>query len=136
MQVASHLAALAAPPLLGSVVIPAHNEAAGIHRCLDALFTGTEHGELDVVVRRQRGTGLLVRPSLRVIELETPSKPAVLRPGDKAAQVLPRLYLDADAVLYGSAARDVMERLRVGAVAPRPPIRYDSSGSSLPGGSR
>ncbi len=35
---------------LGSVVIPAHDEAAVIGRCLDALFTGFEPGELDVVV--------------------------------------------------------------------------------------
>ena len=35
---------------LGSVVIPAHDESAGIRRCLDALFAGTAPGELDVVV--------------------------------------------------------------------------------------
>jgi Glycosyl transferase family 2 len=137
VQVATHAAAHAATPLLGSVVIPAHNEAAGIRRCLDALFTGTEPGELDVVVVCNGccdDTAALASSSghpVRVIELEAPSKPAALRAGDKAAQVFPRLYLDADVVLPGSAARDVLERLRAGAVAARPPIRYDSSGSSL-----
>ena len=59
-------------------------------------------------------------------------KPAALRAGDEAADVLPRIYLDADVVLAGAAARAVLERLRAGAVAARPPIRYDSGRSSAP----
>jgi glycosyltransferase involved in cell wall biosynthesis len=138
VQFASHPAARAARPLLGSVVIPAHNEAAGIRRCLDALFTGTEPGELDVVVVCNGcfdDTAALASSSgypVCVIELEAPSKSAALRAGDKAAQVFPRLYLDADVVLQGSAARDVLDRLRAGALAARPPIRYDSTGASAP----
>ena len=69
---------------------------------------------------------------VRVIELEAASKPAALRAGDEAALALPRIYLDADVVLPGASARAVLERLRAGAIAARPPIRYDSSGSSAP----
>lgn len=123
---------------LGSVVIPAHDEAAVIGRCLDALFTGFLEGELDVVVVCNGcadQTAAVARSSghpVRVVELESASKPAALRVGDAAASAFPRLYLDADVMLPGSAARRVLQRLRAGAVAARPPIRYDSEASSVP----
>jgi glycosyltransferase involved in cell wall biosynthesis len=125
-------------PPLGSVVIPAHDEAGVIRRCLDALFTGFAPGELDVVMACNGcsdNTATLARSSgheVRVLELGKASKPAALRTGDAAAGAFPRLYLDADVVLPGSSARLVLERLRTGAVAARPPIRYDSSSSSAP----
>lgn len=124
------------PGLLGSVVIPAHNESRVIKRCLDALCDGMRPGELDVVVVGNGcvdETAAVARSSghgVRVIELGIGSKPAALRAGDAAALGFPRLYLDADVVLQASAARRVLERLRSGAVAARPPIRYDSSRSS------
>jgi glycosyltransferase involved in cell wall biosynthesis len=123
---------------LGSVVIPAHNEAAGIRRCLDALFADVAPGELDVVVVCNGcadDTAALARSSgypVRVIELVPASKPAALRAGDEAALAFPRIYLDADVVLQGSSARAVLERLRGGALAARPPIHYDSRASSAP----
>ena len=126
------------PERLGSVVIPAHNESACIRRCLDALFAGTTPNELDVVVVCNGctdDTASLARSSghpVRVIELETASKPAALRAGDEAALTLPRIYLDADVVLQGASARAVLERLRAGAVAARPPVHYDSAASSAP----
>ena len=122
--------------LLGSVVIPAHNEAAAIRRCLDALFSGLEPDELDVVVvcnGCSDDTAALAKLSgrrVRVIELPSPSKPAALRAGDAAVRAFPRLYLDADVVLPGSAARKVLDRLQTGAVAARPPVCYHSSRSS------
>lgn len=126
------------PPmtLAGSVVIPAHNEATVIRRCLDALCAGFAPGELDVVVvcnGCRDGTATAARTApypVRVIELAEASKAAALRTGDTAARGLPRLYLDADVVLDGSAARQVLKRLRNGAVAARPPLHYDSSHSS------
>jgi glycosyltransferase involved in cell wall biosynthesis len=123
-------------PLVGSIIIPAHNEASVIKRCLDALYAGFARAELDVVVvcngcrdntaERARSSGHPVR----VIELDIPSKAAALRAGDAAARAYPRLYLDADVVLTGPAARSVLQRLRQGAIAARPQIRYDSSQSS------
>ncbi len=124
--------------LFGSVVIPAHNEAAVIDRCLDALFDGLEPGVLDVIVvcnGCRDETARLARSSghpVCVIELPAASKAHALRAGDAAALAFPRLYVDADVVLSGSAASCVLERLRCGAVAARPPIRYDSSRSSGP----
>lgn len=123
---------------LGSVIIPAYNESAGIRRCLDALFAGIDPGRLDVVVvcnGCRDDTAALARDSghpVRVIELAAPSKAAALRAGDAAARAMPRLYLDADVVLDGAAACAVLERLRAGALAARPAVRFDSTASTWP----
>jgi glycosyltransferase involved in cell wall biosynthesis len=119
-----------------SVVIPAYNEAGVIGRCLDALFAGTEPGELDVVVVCNGcwdDTAAIARGSghpVRVLELAEGSKPAALRAGDEAARAFPRLYLDADVVLDGRSVRRVVERLQAGAVAARPGLTYDSRHST------
>src|SRR5262249_5142571 len=89
---------------LGSVLIPAHNEAAVIERCLKTLFEGTEPGELEVAVvcnGCRDATADLARAfgqAVTVIELEEGSKPAALRAGDRCLRTFPRLYLDADVV--------------------------------------
>ena len=138
VKAVSHPVADASEPPLGSVVIPAHNESAAIRRCLDALFAGVAPGELDVVVVCNGcadDTAALARSSghhVRMVELEAASKSAALRAGDEVARALPRIYLDADVVLHGSAARVVLKRLRAGAVAARPPIHYAISTSSAP----
>ena len=67
-----------------------------------------------------------------MLELQLASKPAALRRGDAEARAFPRLYLDADVLLPGSAARLVLERLRSGVLAARPPVRYEMSGASAP----
>jgi glycosyltransferase involved in cell wall biosynthesis len=126
-----------APALLGSAVIPAHNEAAVILRCLDALLSGFRPGELDVVVACNGctdSTAEIVRSSghqVRVVEVDAASKPAALRAAEEVVTAFPRLYLDADVVLSATAARQVLERLRAGpALAARPPIKYDTERSA------
>jgi glycosyltransferase involved in cell wall biosynthesis len=118
---------------LGSVVIPAHNEATTISRCLDALLAGFAPGELDVVVSCNGctdATADIVRsswPAVQVIEQTEASKPAALRAGDEALSVFPRIYLDADVVLPATSARQILEYLQTGpALAVRPPTRYDT----------
>lgn len=126
----------AAKQPLASVVIPAHDEAAVIARCLDTLFTGVEPWELEVYVvcnGCRDETASIARSSphpVQVLELQTASKSAALRAGDAAARTIPRLYLDADVLLRGSAARCVAGRLSGDAVAARPPVTYSSDGSS------
>ena len=126
------------PAPLGSVVIPAHDEATVIGRSLDALFADRGACELEVIVvsngcaDRTAQVARSCGHPVRVVELGAASKPAALRAGDEAATTFPRLYLDADVVLPGRAARRILERLRNGAIAARPPIRYETSGSSLP----
>jgi glycosyltransferase involved in cell wall biosynthesis len=127
------------PDFFGSVVIPAHNEAAVISRCLDTLLNGFLPGELDVVVACNGctdGTADVVRSSghpVRVVELPAASKPAALRAAEEVVvAVFPRLYLDADVVLPTVSARRVLECLAVGpALAARPPIKYDTERSTL-----
>jgi hypothetical protein len=121
-----------APAVLGSVVIPAHNEAAVILRCLDTLLSGFRPGELDLVVACNGCTDYtadIARSSghqVRVLEISTASKPAALRAAEEAVTVFPRLYLDADVILPSASARRVLERLQAGpALAARPHIKYD-----------
>jgi glycosyltransferase involved in cell wall biosynthesis len=126
-----------APPI-ASIVIPAHDEAGVIGRCLDALFSGIEPHQLDVVVvcnGCSDATAAVARASahpVRVLELEQPSKAAALRAGDVAARGFPRLYVDADVVLPGASAVAVARRLVDGAIAARPPLAYETSRSSPP----
>jgi hypothetical protein len=121
-----------APALLGSVVIPAHNEAAVISRCLDTLLTGFWPGELEVVVACNGctdGTADIARSSaypVEVLEAQAAAKPAALRAAEEVVTAFPRLYLDADVLLPTASGRRVLERLRAGpALAARPPIEYD-----------
>jgi glycosyltransferase involved in cell wall biosynthesis len=118
-------------------VIPAHNEAAVIGRCLDALAAGVGPGELEVVVVCNGCTDATASVARRsghpvtVLELEAPSRIEALRAGEQAATALPRLFLDADVVLSGGAAKALLTRLaEPSVVAARPPIRYDASASS------
>ncbi len=125
-------------PTWGSVVIPAHNEAGVIRRGLDVLFAGVSAEALDVVVVCNGctdATAAVARDSghpVRVIELPQASKAAALRAGDRVARGFPRLYLDADVVLPGESAQRVLAHLRAGALAARPPIRYETGRSSAP----
>jgi glycosyltransferase involved in cell wall biosynthesis len=122
---------------IGSVLIPAHNEGAVIGRCLHHLFEGIDGSDLEVVVvcnGCQDDTAAVARASghpVAVIELDEASKPAALRAGDRLLRTFPRLYLDADVVLRGPTARQVLQHLsQDGSVAARPPIRYDTTHST------
>ena len=119
---------------IGSVAIPAHNEAKVIRRCLDALLTGLAPGELEVVVSCNGctdDTEDIVRsswPEVRVIELAQASKPAALRAADGVLAAFPRIYLDADVILPATSARLLVQTLQTGSiVAARPRFRYDTS---------
>lgn len=124
--------------MIGSVVIPAYNEAAVIGRGLDALFEGVDRELLEVVVVCNGctdDTAAVARRTghpIRVLEIAEGSKALALRAGDRVATAFPRLYLDADVVLPGVAAVRVLERLGSGALAARPPAVYDSVASSWP----
>ena len=120
----------------GSVVIPAHDEAKVIGRGLNRLFDSLGSGIEVVVVCNgcTDGTAEAARVSghpLTVIELDVASKAEALRAGDTFAIAFPRVYLDADVRVSGTAIRAVLEHLsRPGALAARPPIVYDTSSSS------
>lgn len=112
------------PPL--GVVIAAHNEEAVIGRCLRRLLAGAEPGEFDVVVVANGCTDRTAEvardfPGVRVIELAQAGKAAALNAGDRASEVFPRLYLDADVLLGTADARALRAALvrSVWAVTPR-----------------
>jgi glycosyltransferase involved in cell wall biosynthesis len=121
---------------LGSVVIPAWNEAPVIARTLDALFTGVPAGSLEVIVSCNGctdGTEDVVGASghpVQVLSLPAVGKSGSIRAAEQAASSMPRLYLDADVELPGSTALALLDRLRAGVPAVRPPIRYDYVGAS------
>ncbi len=120
-----------APPAsapLASVVIPAHNEAAVIARCLARLLDGAAPGELDVVVVCNGCTDATARqaarfaPAVRVVTLARASKVAALTAGERLSVGYPRIYLDADVELGIAAVRALAAALAEGtclAAAPR-----------------
>jgi glycosyltransferase involved in cell wall biosynthesis len=122
-----------------SVVVPAHDEASVIGRCLAAMTRGAAPGELEIIVvcngcsddtaevARRHGA------PVRVIETPVASKNAALNLGDAAARGFPRFFVDADVVLPLASLRATAEALREGrylAAAPR--LRVDLAGCSLP----
>lgn len=119
---------------LGSIVIAAHDEEAVIARALGHLSDAVGRGEIDVIVVcngcRDR-TADVARgfPGVRVCELEKPSKTAALREGDRMAVPGPRLYLDADVELTSRAAVETLRALTEGAIAARPPHRFETTGA-------
>lgn len=122
---------------IGSIVIPAHNEAAVIGRCLGALTVGGAHEAIEVVVVCNGctdGTAVVARAAgsfVSVVELGESSKMRALTAGDAVAQTYPRVYLDADVVLPGPSAVAVLEALaRDGALAARAPVHYDTASCS------
>jgi glycosyltransferase involved in cell wall biosynthesis len=99
-----------------SIVIAAHNEAAVVGRCLDALLAGVALGEFDVTVVANgcTDTTALVaaaRPGVRVLDLPDAGKVAALNAGDAVAVGYPRIYLDADIIIPAVGIRALRDAL-------------------------
>lgn len=112
-----------------SIVIPAHNEADVIRRCLESFAVGSTPGELDIVVvcngcsDDTAGIARATSPAVRVIETEAPSKTNALNIGDAAARSFPRIYMDADIVMSLESIRKLAEALDGDALAASPAVR-------------
>lgn len=121
------------PPSAGTVIIPAHNEAAVIARTLAPLAACRA---LDVIVVANGCTddtaGIAARfDGVRVLELGPASKPTAMNAGDDVATSWPRLYLDADIEITVEAVLAVFARLgERGVLAARPSARYDTADAS------
>jgi len=111
-----------------SIVVPAHNEAAVIGRCLESMTRGAEPGELEVLVvcngcsDDTAGIARAFGPPVRVLESPVPSKNAALNLGNRAASSYPRFFVDADIALPIESIRAVADVLRGGRIhgaAPR-----------------
>ncbi|HLG92277.1 MAG TPA: glycosyltransferase family 2 protein [Acidimicrobiales bacterium] len=119
-----------------SVIIPAHNEEQLIGRCLDALLrSGPSPIEIIVVCNGcQDRTAEVARSYGRpvsVIETSEPGKAQALNLGDRAAQGFPRVFLDADIELEGSALNELIAALgQPGVLAATVERQLDLSGCS------
>lgn len=116
-----------------SVVIPAHNEAAGIARLLHRLLDDAEPGELEIVVAANGSTDETVAiasgfAGVVVLDLPVASKVAALNAADDVATVFPRLYLDADIDIALDSLRLVVGELAGGTPAAAPAIVVDTRG--------
>jgi hypothetical protein len=125
---------------VASIIIPAHNEAATIGRCLDALVEGGRAGEFEIVVVCNGctdGTAAEARRfesrGVTVIETDMASKVHALNLGDAAAHAFPRLYVDADVMIdRASVLTMVSAFITHGLLAAGPQIELDLSHSSWP----
>ena len=115
-----------------SIVVPAHDEAKVIGRCLESMTRGAEPGELEILVvcngcsDDTAAVAGRYGPDVRVLESPVASKNAALNMGHREASSYPRFFVDADIVLPIESIRKVAERLRGGRIhgaAPR--IRVD-----------
>jgi glycosyltransferase involved in cell wall biosynthesis len=122
---------------MASVIIPAHNEAAVIQRCLGSLLADAQPNEVSVWVVANAcsdKTSELARSfgrGVHVIESPVASKSDALNRGDAAATGFPRFYLDADVVFETPAIRKICEVLkRPGILAAAPMTRVNCTGRS------
>ncbi len=104
------------------IVIPAHDEAAVIGRCLRGVLQGAEQGEFDILVvsnGSSDGTAEIARCEsqrlgfgVEVTEIATASKLAALRAAEERLRTAPgavRIYVDADVVVSTGALRLLRE---------------------------
>jgi glycosyltransferase involved in cell wall biosynthesis len=118
-----------------SIIIPAHNEASVIARCISAMLDDAVPDEFEVVVacngctdqtaQIARGFG----SSVVVIETPVASKTHALNLADQVAHGFPRFYVDADVVFSRDAILKIAEVLREGGVlAAAPAVKFDVAG--------
>lgn len=118
---------------LASVVVPAHNEAAVLARCLAALRSGVGAGELDVIVVANGcndATADIARQAgVRVVETDVAGKRHALLLGDAQCQTFPRLYVDADVELSGGSVKAMVSAIQgPGLMACAPTVEWDLTG--------
>ena len=119
------------------VIVPAHDEAAVIGRCLAAVLAPPRPDPLHVLVvcnGCRDDTAAIARgfgPPVEVFEIPVASKAAALDHGDAEADGFPRLYVDADVELEPGAVHALSEALTSDAVlAAAPRLAVDTAGAS------
>lgn len=116
------------PAVVGDIIIPAHDEAAVIARCLQILDARALGAGVRVVVACNGCTddtaAIAADHGAEVLEIEPPSKTAALRAAERTCRPVPRIYLDADVELPAESARAMLTALSDGDLAVRPRIEY------------
>ncbi len=101
-----------------TIVIPAHNEAAVIGRCLEGIYKTVESGEFEVIVVCNGCTdntaGIVAErfPLVKLLETPVASKVGALNYADAEAGYFPRIYLDADLSVSTDSLRDLISPLQ------------------------
>ncbi|MBI1402045.1 MAG: glycosyltransferase [Porphyrobacter sp.] len=125
-------------PLAFSVIIPAHNEAAVIGRCLEALLADApDDGSMQVIVAANGCTDETVTkareaaPDAVVLDLPVGSKTAAMNAANREALHFPRIYLDADVQCsYAALAATARVLREPGVMAAAPALKMDLSRSN------
>jgi glycosyltransferase involved in cell wall biosynthesis len=105
-----------------SVIIPAHNEAAVIGRCLGCLTEGADARQIEVIVvcngchDATADRAAEFGPIVRIIETPVASKTNALNLGDDVATGFPRIYLDADILISFASLLEIAAALQSGEV--------------------
>jgi hypothetical protein len=126
------------PGYRGSIVVPAHNEAAVLAHRLGGLLASLPPGTVEVTVVANGctdDTAAVARelPGVHVVELPVASKTAALNAGDREATSFPRIYLDGDIELSSEALTRLIAALTTErAVVAAPRVTFDVSRSSWP----
>lgn len=122
---------------MASIIVPAHNEASVIRRCLDSLI---HQDGVDTLIVACNGctdnTAAIVHheyPQVICLDIAAPSKVNALNEAEKHVASWPVFYIDADTRLSDNAIPIITEALETGETllaAPEPVI--DTSQSSWP----
>jgi hypothetical protein len=118
-----------------TVIIPAHNEASVIAKCLKSIYeTAPSETALEVIVATNGcddKTAEIARataPTATVLELDKPSKSAAINQANAVASHYPRLIMDADVECDFASLRGVAAALRSGnCLAASPRMRLNLS---------
>lgn len=121
-----------------TLIIPAHNEAAVIRRCLESVLDGAPGPEVMQIIVAANGCtddtvaiARQVAPSAVVLDLPVGSKTAAMNAANREAAHFPRIYLDADVQCsYGALAATAAALREPGVMAAAPALQMDLSRSS------
>ena len=123
-------------PAAVSVVVPAHNEAAGIRRVLGLLTTGSPDREVEVIVACNGctdATAAVARefPGVVVLEIPEASKRLAMRAADDIASHDVRAYQDADVAVSRQDLLALVDALDDVTIATGPERRFALSKSDV-----
>ncbi|WP_020394956.1 glycosyltransferase [Thiolinea disciformis] len=120
---------------MATIIVPAHNEATVIRKCLDSL---KKQAGVDCIIVACNGctdnTAAIVQqeyPDLICLDIATPSKVNALNEAEKYIVSWPVFYIDADTQLSENAIQIITRAMQIGPLllaAPEPVI--DTSQSS------
>lgn len=122
-----------------SVIIPAHNEAAVIGRCLETLLRDAPENAMPEIIVAANGCkddtvaiAKRIAPSATVLDLPPGSKVIAMNAANRIATTAPRFFLDADVQCSYAALAATAEALRQpGVMAASPALNMDLSRSDF-----